>query len=369
MEKNGKDREGFFSSLKNKNRNKNRYKKIAAVAAGAAVVMLVLLLSSCGTKAVPDQEIPPETGTTGESAGTAGSGAVGTADGSMDAADGASAGSTGQEAAEAAGTGKTGVDTAAAAATGADTATAVLSPGMEELEKQLGAELKEKEGDWSLYLYRFDTGEEIGINAGESMISASLIKLYIAGCYLEKVENKEMADDYQNQLFLMLSRSDNDSTNRLIDLLGIETVNDFIKEHHFSAGQLNRRMLEQNGTENYTSAKDCGKVLRAVYEGTYVSKEASDRIMEALRAQVDWNRSKIPAGVPADVETANKTGELFTKNGDGVNVDVQNDAAVIFAEDHPYVLVVMSAVPGEGEAALHAEIAELSREVYGAVCR
>ena len=255
-----------------------------------------------------------------------------------------------------------------AGGTGAATAAAALSPEMEELEKQLGTELKEKEGDWSLYLYRFDTGEEIGINAGEAMISASLIKLYIAGSYLEKVEKEEVADEYQNQLFLMLSQSDNDSANRLIDLLGKETVNDFIKEHHFSAGQLNRRMLEQDGTENYTSAEDCGELLRAVYEGTCVSKEASDRILEALRAQIDRNRAKIPAGVPTEVETANKTGELFTKNGEGINVNVQNDAALIFAEDHPYVLVVMSAVPGAGEAELQTEIAELSREVYGAVC-
>lgn len=246
--------------------------------------------------------------------------------------------------------------------------TGQLSSRMKKLDKKLRGELEDKDGSWSLYLYDLDTKEEIGINASEPMISASLIKLYIAGCYLEKVEKEEIADDYQSQLHLMLSQSDNGSTNTLIDVLGMEEINSFIQEHHFQAGQLNRKMLEKNGMENYTSAEDCGAVLRSVYEGTYVSEEASARIMEALRAQIERNRAKIPAGVPEGVETANKTGELFTQNAEGSNVSVQNDAAIIFAKDHPYVLVVMSEVPGAGEGELHSQIAELSSEVYEALC-
>ena len=90
--------------------------------------------------------------------------------------------------------------------------------------------------------------------------------------------------------------------------------------------------------------------------------------MEALRDQIGRNRGKIPAGVPGEVVTANKTGELITVNDRGTGVDVQNDAAIIFDEDHPYILVVMSAVPGAGEGDLHAQIAELSSVVYDAVC-
>lgn len=267
-------------------------------------------------------------------------------------------------------------ETAAAGETAAVSGTAAtasesaipLSPEMQALDKKLRKELADKAGDWSLYLYRLDTGEEIGIKANEPMISASLIKLYIAGCYLEEVEKGRVADDYQQQLFDMISASDNGATNQLIDLLGKDRVNAFIKDHHYPAGELNRKMLESNGTENYTSTKDCGRVLRKVYKGTYVNKEASERILEAMRAQIARNRYKIPAGVPEGVETANKTGELFTKNKEGVNVSIQNDAAIIFAEEHPYVLTVMTAVPGAGEEELHVQIADLSREVYQAVC-
>ena len=243
-----------------------------------------------------------------------------------------------------------------------------LSPEMSVLDKKLREELGNKSGDWSLYLYRLDTDEEIAINADQPMVSASLIKLYIAGCYLERVKKGKLDDNYDYQLFKMLSESDNGATNTLIDVLGMDRINRFMKKHHFKAGKLNRKMLVQNGTENYTSSADCGKVLREVYNWDYVNPDSSARVMRALWAQISRNRQKIPAGVPSDIETANKTGELYTHDQNGTGITVQNDAAVIFAPDHPYILVVMTAVPGGGEGQLHREIAGLSAQVYEAIC-
>ena len=255
---------------------------------------------------------------------------------------------------------------AAGSTAGAEKAVA-LSPRMKALDKKIRKELSEKNGDWSLYLYCLDNGQEIGINANEPMISASLIKLYVAGCYFEQVEKGNIPDDSISMIYTMLSASDNNATNRLIDLLGMDEINSFMEEHNYKAGKLNRKMLEKNGTENYTSARDCGSVLRSVYEAAYINKDASEKIEEAMRDQIARNRYKIPAGVPEDVDTANKTGELFTTNSEGVSVDVQNDAAIIYAKDHPYILVVMTAVHGAGEGEMHEQIAEISAEVYKAV--
>ncbi len=223
--------------------------------------------------------------------------------------------------------------TAGSAATKKDS---TLSPEMSALDKKLREELENKSGDWSLYLYRLDTDEEIAINADQPMVSASLIKLYIAGCYLERVKKGKLDDNYDYQLFKMLSESDNGATNTLIDVLGMDRINRFMKKHHFKAGKVN--------------------------------PDSSARVMRALWAQIPRNRQKIPAGVPSDVETANKTGELYTHDQSGTGITVQNDAAVIFAPDHPYILVVMTAVPGGGEGQLHREIAGLSAQVYEAIC-
>lgn len=242
-----------------------------------------------------------------------------------------------------------------------------LSPSIAKLRDRLEKEIADKSGKWSVCLYIQDTGETFGINEDVPMISASLIKLYIAGCYFEQVEKGVISDDYQDHLHRMISESNNESTNLLIEVLGMDTVNKFIKEHGFEAGQLNRRMLEKNGMENYTSAGDCARVLREVLEGTYVNEQASERIREAMYDQILRNRQKIPAGVPGDIKTANKTGELFTVDEEGINVDVQNDAAIIYAPEHTYVLTVMTAVPSVGEEQMHREIAALSSEVYEAV--
>ena len=111
----------------------------------------------------------------------------------------------------------------------------------------------------------------------------------------------------------------------------MEKINEFISEHGFKETELNRRMLDWNGLENYTSARDCGRLLEEVLKGEFVSGKASERILTDLKNQE--KRNKIPAGVPAGIETGNKTGELD-------NVD--NDAAIIWAPDCTYVLVIMS---------------------------
>lgn len=346
--------------------NKNRMsKKITAAVICVLIAACLLCLQACTNEEGPGTSQSGFTGKSGEIAepaevaGTAASAEIGATGGTASAAAEAATAATAATSAAAA--------TAAPAAEEGEEAAAALSPAMMELKEHVAKELSEKGGRWSMYLYRLDTGEEFGVNEQDSMISASLIKLYIAGCYFEQIDKGVIADDYPGQLFTMISESNNGSTNTLIDVLGMDTINEFIREHGFEASMLQRKMLEKNGKENYTSAGDCGRVLREVYEGTYVSEEASARIMEAMKAQIARNRYKIPAGVPEGIETANKTGELFTTDENGVNVTIQNDAAIIFVADHPYVLTVMTAVPSAGEGEMHRQIAALSSEVYEAV--
>ena len=150
----------------------------------------------------------------------------------------------------------------------------------------------------------------------------------------------------------MISISDNGAANSLINACTMDKINEFASENGYEETELNRRMLEWNGTENYTSARDCGRMLEEVLKGEYVSAEASERILEALRDQ--QRTSKIPAGVPAEVETANKTGELD-------NVD--NDAAIVWSPECTYILCIMSSDTG-GRIP---EIRKLSSMVYDSI--
>ena len=225
---------------------------------------------------------------------------------------------------------------------------------MAALEKDLKKEIGKLGGKWSLYLKRLDTGRVIGINADKKMIAASLIKLFVAGeFYTQTGSGKLNEEKFGSQPDSMINVSDNTACNNLISAVGMSNVNEFAKKNGYKATQLNRKMLENNGTENYTSVKDCGKMLEKVLNGTYVSKHASERILEkGLKAQ--QRRSKIPAGVPSGVKTANKTGELN-------NVD--NDAAIVWSPACTYILCIMSSDTG-GRIS---EIVKLSSMVYNGI--
>lgn len=228
-----------------------------------------------------------------------------------------------------------------------------ISARMRELEEELREEIDRLGGKWSLYMKRLDTNETIGIHDDEKMIAASLIKLFVAGEFFTLCEEGELnVDNYSNQPDLMISISDNGAANTLINACSMDKINEFSRENGFNETELNRRMLEWNGTENYTSARDCGRLLEEVLDGKYVSEAASERILTALKNQD--RKGKIPAGVPFEVETGNKTGELN-------NVD--NDAAIIWSPNATYILVIMSSdTYGRID-----EIRKLSSMVYRAI--
>ncbi len=196
------------------------------------------------------------------------------------------------------------------------------------------------EGNWTVYVQNLETGDvEANINSGRKMQSASIIKLFIAATvYDEKaVENGVVSE---SDVSSMISNSDNEATNRIINALGggndeagFTKINNYIKANGYSANtQINRIMFAENPKgDNYTSAKDVGKILKAIYEGKCVSKEASNKILGFMKNQT--YKHKIPAGLPAGVESANKTGELAT---------VENDAAIVYKSGAPYILVVLS---------------------------
>ena len=223
----------------------------------------------------------------------------------------------------------------------------------EGLEAELREEIGKLGGKWSLYLKRLDTNQVIGINEDEKMVSASLIKLFIAGEFFTLAEEGELdADDYSNMPDVMITISDNGAANSLINACSMEKINEFIREHGYKETELNRKMLEWNGTENYTSTRDCGRLLEEVLNGKYVSEKASERILTDLKNQTVLK--KIPAGVPSGIETGNKTGELD-------NVD--NDAAIVWSPNATYILVIMSSdTSGRID-----EIRKLSSMVYNSI--
>ena len=221
------------------------------------------------------------------------------------------------------------------------------TPGLEE---RLTQKLADLPGTWSVYVKNVSTGETVSIHDAP-MTAASLIKLYVAGAYYST--DPQAADASRcSQVDSMINVSSNEACNALIDLLGMDAINAFIRGRGDTQSVLNRKMLQNNGKENYVTARACGRILEQILNGSYVSPAASARLLQNLKDQA--RTGKIPAGVPKGTQTANKTGELS---------NTENDAAIIWSPGGTYILCVMS-TDLSNTASARQSIVEISRMVY-----
>jgi beta-lactamase class A len=214
---------------------------------------------------------------------------------------------------------------------------------LDDLKSQIEDALAGIDGEWAVYVKNLETNEYMSIN-NHPMYSASLIKLFIMNAVYEKLESGELekTNEVASLLNEMITVSDNDASNRLVEILGggdfdagLEVENDCTSRFEFADTKQqcdlqDVRTHPANG-RNYTSVNDCGKLLENICRKNQISYTASDEMIDLLCGQ--QVRYKIPSGVPDDAFVANKTGEM---------TGVQNDAAIIYSPNCLYVLCVMS---------------------------
>lgn len=215
-------------------------------------------------------------------------------------------------------------------------------------------------GVWAVAVQRANDEQCYAVNS-KPMQSASLIKLFVAATVEENPDSVAAWEQYSGEtadlLFHMLSESDNEATNTLVNRLGngnaeagMELVNAYCTKYGYQDTSMGRLMLDFHAdADNFTSVEDCCAFLQSLLSGETVG---ADAILDALKQQT--RTEKIPAGVPEGVETANKTGELDT---------VENDAAIVWSGDSPYILCVMSQDIADTSAA-RSHIVAISQQVY-----
>lgn len=251
--------------------------------------------------------------------------------------------------------------------------------GMEGLETRLTELLGSYDGTWSVYVKDLTNDQEFDLGS-QSLYSASLIKAFVmaqtyanmdtvlqseAAKMKKDVSDPAVATKVNDLLWNMITVSDNESFNELVRLQttsgvfkdGAEAVNAFLAENQFADTSVQHTLSPSAskdaglGGRNTTSVKDCGELLSRIYKGECVSKEASDAMLNFLLNQ--QVTTKIPSGISASVEIANKTGETDTD---------QHDIAIVYGEKTTYILCVMSENCKSGDAVSH--IRDISGIVY-----
>ncbi|MBQ0066010.1 MAG: serine hydrolase, partial [Firmicutes bacterium] len=154
----------------------------------------------------------------------------------------------------------------------------------------------------------------------------------------------------------MITVSDNDAANALVKALGngdaskgMAKVNAYCEKYEYDMTHMGRLLLAPNTKDdNYTSVNDCAHFLEKVYNHSIPGAEKIEQLLLQQK-----RISKIPAGIPKGIKVGNKTGELS---------NVENDAAIVYLQDNPYILCVMSEKLSSSDAARKA-IVNLSKEI------
>lgn len=234
------------------------------------------------------------------------------------------------------------------------------------LKKSLNSMISGYGGEWSVYVKDLKTGDILSIN-NKPMKPASVIKLFAMVSTYDGIKKGSIHKDATITRLLkdMITVSDNESFNELVRcasrkrsfLDGCKNMNKFIKTVGCTKTEFHSTLHPSNtgftwdGKSNVTSARDAGVILEKIYKKQCVSPKYSEEMLDLLLHQT--RRWKIPAGLPAGVKCANKTGE---------NSQCQNDVAIVYGKKTDYVVCIF-AETGNEYCGVNG-IKELSSKIY-----
>jgi beta-lactamase class A len=138
---------------------------------------------------------------------------------------------------------------------------------------------------------------------------------------------------YRAMAEAMITVSSNFATNLIIERVGAKNVQATVDAMGAGGMRVLRGVEDskafEKGLNNTTTARALMMLMEAVASGQAVDKASSEEMAAILRRQTVNDR--IPAGLPADVAVAHKTGEITR---------IRHDAAIVYAP-RPFVLVVL----------------------------
>jgi beta-lactamase class A len=249
---------------------------------------------------------------------------------------------------------------------------------MSDRRQALGARLDELSagfsGDFALYVRKLETGETIERRADETFPTASTIKVFILLELMRRVHRgdfrldehisirteqlvggsgvlKELSGGLSMTLrdvaTLMIVLSDNTATNVLIDLLGLDAINDTIKGFGLATTRLvNRVDFDRIGGDvnkfAVTTAREFGRALEQVASGTFLDRASCDIVIDIMQRQqyldllpryLPYNPYARDLKLHQDLCIANKTGFFL---------GVRCDTAIIFAPGTTLIAIALS---------------------------
>ena len=230
---------------------------------------------------------------------------------------------------------------------------------MKEIKKYLESRI----GKYSFFFEDLKSGYVYGYNENVCMTAAGCMKLHIAVSLIKAVEDKKV--DFMDRvkiqtsdkvygtgiihefnereytvfelMVIMLIQSDNTAANKIIDIVGMEQINEDIVAMGLRNTRLNRKTNDERtaitDVENITTAYDLSKIWKHLSNGTFLSKDNGQMLIDILRRQQIKN--KLALYIPDDLKI-----EISSKTGD--KKGVENDTAYLELPKGKFVFTVLS---------------------------
>ena len=238
------------------------------------------------------------------------------------------------------------------------------------LEKRIAAELYSYHGQMSVFVDDLQ-GHTVEIGADEAFETASTIKAYIlAALYLQAGRGRASLDEtitYRPEHFvdgsgmlralgvgaalkvrdaatMMIICSDNIATNMVIDYLGLDAINQCIRELGFAHTVLHHPphfdRYDKLGT---TTPRDYAALFARLARGALVSPEASAEMLSIFRSQ-HYN-AMLTADFPPYYLDCEETGDpelIWVASKSGSMDACRNDGGIVHTPYGEYVIVLMN---------------------------
>lgn len=244
-----------------------------------------------------------------------------------------------------------------------------IIPKENRLINQIIELVKEKRGEYGLWVESFWDQEVYGLNYDKQYTAASINKVPILIKYLldeeegrvflsdiyklkkEDIEEgsgglqyKKLGSAYTEKelLYTMGKNSDNTATNAIVRKIGIEKVQSFCDE---------KGMKSIKMKENLASAQDMGKLFSEIYKGKMFESQANRQLFFDILIRTDYEE-RIPAGVPKETQVVHKIGN---------QIQVWSDCGLVMGERN-YAICIMTSEIAEDEARW--VLPEISRMVW-----
>ncbi len=233
---------------------------------------------------------------------------------------------------------------------------------MKELRQKIESVLANYTGRWGIVIINHATGDRLELNPTMIFPSASMIKVPImyeimrqtaagmisldqslvvtsdiwadGGILQELRPNITMT--VRELVTLMIILSDNTATNMLIQLIGMDSVNNTMLALGLKSTMLRRRMMDftaaRAGQENITTAADLAFLFTSIYNSQGLPPQYGILMMDILKRQ--QIQDKLPFYLPEETPLAHKTGTLPA---------VEHDGGLLLLPGGPYIICILTA--------------------------